>query len=147
MENPSRFHPGQSGNPGGRPPGALNKTTTMANALLEGESEKIMRALIEKAIAGNVYALRLVVERLIPIPRDRFVQLPQSPIGTAAEITATLQIIFDAVSAGQLTPGEAQRLATLLESKRRAIETMILEERIAALEASAPNDAKGDLCP
>src|SRR4051794_181498 len=33
------FQPGQSGNPHGRPKGSRNKTTLLAEALLEGESK------------------------------------------------------------------------------------------------------------
>ena len=35
----SKFKTGQSGNPGGRPKGALNKATLATQALLEGEAE------------------------------------------------------------------------------------------------------------
>ncbi len=35
----SKFIPGQSGNPSGRPKGALNKTTLASRALLDGEAE------------------------------------------------------------------------------------------------------------
>jgi hypothetical protein len=36
-----RFRPGQSGNPAGRPVGSRNKATLAAEALLDGEAEKL----------------------------------------------------------------------------------------------------------
>jgi hypothetical protein len=38
-----RFKPGQSGNPAGKKPGTLNKTTILAQALLDNEAEEILR--------------------------------------------------------------------------------------------------------
>jgi len=39
----SKFKTGQSGNPGGRPKGALNKATLATQALLDGEAEALTR--------------------------------------------------------------------------------------------------------
>ena len=132
----TKFKPGQSGNPRGRPKGALNKTTMLAKALLDGQAEELVQALINKAIGGNVYALRLAIERLIPISRERAVSLPRSNATTSQQITDALQGILDAVGTGEITPGEAQKLSAILENKRKAIETAMLEERIAALETA-----------
>ncbi len=51
------FKLGQSGNPGGRPRGARNKTTLAIEALLDGEAETITRKAIELAKAGDMSAL------------------------------------------------------------------------------------------
>jgi hypothetical protein len=40
----------------------------------------------------------------------------------------------DAVGAGDITPDEGHAMASILEAKRKAIETIELESRIAALE-------------
>lgn len=61
-----RFLKGYSGNPRGKLPGTLHKTTRLAKALLEGEAENLVRKCIELALAGDVTALRLCLERLIP---------------------------------------------------------------------------------
>jgi hypothetical protein len=42
--------------------------------------------------------------------------------------------VADAVGAGEITPDEGQAMASILEAKRKAIETVELESRIAALE-------------
>jgi hypothetical protein len=55
----ARFRKGQSGNPSGRPPGARNKTTLAAEALLDGEAEALTRKAIERALEGDTTALRL----------------------------------------------------------------------------------------
>lgn len=73
------FQKGQSGNPAGRPRGARNKATLAAEALLDGEAETITRKAVEHAKAGDPWAVRLCLERVLPARRDRPVnfQLPQ----------------------------------------------------------------------
>ena len=93
-----------------------------------------MRALVRKAAAGNLKALRLCVERLVPPTRERALPIHIPAASSAVEITLALQAIFRALGDGQLTPGEAHKLAAILENQRKAIETAELEQRIAALE-------------
>jgi len=54
------FEPGRSGKPNGRPKGSRNKTTLVLEALLDGQSEAIIRKLLEKATDGDTIALRLL---------------------------------------------------------------------------------------
>ena len=60
------FKPGQSGNPAGRPKGACHRTTLAIEALLDGEGEAITRKAIEAAKAGDMVAIRLVLDRICP---------------------------------------------------------------------------------
>ncbi len=69
-----RFQKGVLGNPKGRPKGARNKTTTMAEALLEGQAEALVQKVVSMALKGNITALRLCLERLIPPKRAPAVQ-------------------------------------------------------------------------
>jgi hypothetical protein len=57
------FEPGQSGNPKGRPKGARNNATILAEALLDGEANAITRKLIETPLRGDTTALRLCLDR------------------------------------------------------------------------------------
>jgi hypothetical protein len=58
-------------------------------------------------------------------------------VSTAADVVAALGAILAAVSRGELTPDEGGMITGLLETKRKAIETVELEGRIAALEQRA----------
>ena len=53
----------------GRPEGSRNKATIALQSLLDAEGEKITRRAIEMALEGDVTAMRLVMERLIPPAR------------------------------------------------------------------------------
>ncbi len=69
------FEKGQSGNPGGRPPGARNRATIIAESLLQGETETITRLAIERAKTGDMAALRLCLDRVAPPLRHRAIRL------------------------------------------------------------------------
>jgi hypothetical protein len=133
------FEPGQSGNPRGRPRGARNKATLAVEALLEGEAEALSRKAVELALAGDVTALRLCLDRLMPPRRDRPVTLDLPAISTAADVIGASAALVSAAAAGEVTPSEAAQLARLVEVHVRAIETHELHERIARLEADAAN--------
>ena len=79
-EKDTRYKPGQSGNPAGRPKGARNKATVAAEALLEGEAETITRKCIDLALEGDHTALRLCLSRILPVARERNIQLDLPPL-------------------------------------------------------------------
>ena len=60
-----RFAPGQSGNQRGRPKGARNRATQAAETVLLDEAEALTRKCVEVALAGDVTALRLCLERIL----------------------------------------------------------------------------------
>jgi hypothetical protein len=60
------FKAGQSGNPTGKRLGTRNKATMAAQALLDGEADALTRRAVELALEGNMAALRLCLERLLP---------------------------------------------------------------------------------
>jgi hypothetical protein len=58
------FEPGQSGNPGNGRPGSRNKATLAAAVLLDGKSEALTRKGVEAALVGDIFAMKLCLERL-----------------------------------------------------------------------------------
>src|SRR6266404_9435776 len=132
--NPSQFQKGQSGNPAGRPRGSRNKATLAAEALLEGELERLTRETIDRAMDGDPLLLRLCITRLMPAPRGRRVQLALAAGGDMENIAASLEATVRAVAEGVISPLEATDLAEVIELQRRTIETGDLERRLARLE-------------
>ena len=60
---------------------------------------------------------------------------------TAADIVAGLSEVAAAMANGKITPDEAQAVAAVLEGKRRAVETVALEARIATLEQERSDES------
>ena len=128
------FKPGQSGNPKGRPKGARNKSTLAFEALLDGEAEAITRKAIEKAKGGDMTAIRLCLDRLVPPVKDRPVTFEMPQIESAADAATAAGAVGEAVAAGELTPCEASEVSKVLGAYVATLETSELEQRITKLE-------------
>jgi hypothetical protein len=128
------FRKGQSGNPTGKPKGTRHRTTMAIQELLDGEAEKLTRKCVELALSGDTTALRLCMERLAPVLKSRPVTIELPVVETAADILKAQSAAIQAMAAGEITPDECATVTGVLETKRKAIETVEIEQRIAALE-------------
>ena len=131
------FPKGRSGNPRGRPLGARNAATLIAEKLLDGEAERLTRKAVEMALAGDTTALRICIDRILPPRRDRLVRFKLPELGSADGAMKALAAITMAVAQGDLTPGETAELSRLVEAYVKAIEASDFEQRIKALECAA----------
>ncbi len=130
----TKFKPGQSGNPAGKPSGARHKTTIAAQALLDGEGEALTRKCVELALEGNIPALRLCLERILPPSRERPVKISLPNTSSAEGIDQAAEEILKGVATAQLLPAEGTALSNIIEKRRAALETFDIEKRIAVLE-------------
>ena len=119
MTDPARtatgqFLPGRSGNPAGRPLGARNKSTLLLELLDKGESETIVRAVIDRALAGDRVALRACFTRLLPAAKDAPIAIGLPELASVEDVAEAGSALIAAVAMGEITPCEAQRVMTLL---------------------------------
>ena len=132
----TRFQPGNPGGPG-RPFGSRNAATIALDAMADGDAHAVLTAMLEKAKAGDQRAAEIVLARVWPVRKGRPVTLSIPPIVTATDIVAALGVVADAMAAGEITPEEGASVASVLEVKRRSIETSELAARIEAIEKGA----------
>jgi hypothetical protein len=128
------FRPGRSGNPSGRPKGARNRATLAMEALLDGEAEELTRKAIELAKCGDMGALRLCMDRLLPARRDRAVNFALPKLETPADAVKANAALVEAVAEGELTPSEAAELAKLVEGFTRTVDLHDIQARLDKLE-------------
>jgi uncharacterized protein DUF5681 len=128
------FQPGQSGNPAGRPPGARNKATVIAEMLLQGEAEELTRMVIDCAKRGSTSALRMCLDRLVPRSRHRTIAIELPPLKSAADAASVVAAVTAQVAAGEITPREGGEMLKLVDVFLRTYESTILEERVKRLE-------------
>ena len=79
-------------------------------------------------------AARIVLDRLAPVRRGRPVQFNLPDADTAEGLSTAFAAVLRAVAGGELTPEEGMAVSSVLEARRKAIETAELEARIAAVE-------------
>src|ERR1700722_799101 len=129
----TRFQPGNPGGPG-RPQGSRNKATLALDKIADDAGEDILKKMVEAALDGELRAGELVLQRIWPSRKSRPIALTLPAIQSASDVVAAVGAVADAVGAGEITPDEGQAVASILEAKRRAIETVDLEARLSALE-------------
>ena len=129
-----RFAPGASGNPAGKPVGARNRSTLAILSLLDGDGEAIMAKAVALAKKGDPVALRLCIERLVPVMRGAVVELALPEIRKAEDVRDGCAAVISAAAEGRISLKEAREFMQLLDIQRRAIETQDLAVRVEMLE-------------
>ena len=127
-----KFAPGNKAS-SGRPPGrgAAAELREALGADLEG----IVATVKARALAGDMAAARLILDRLVPSLRP--VEIPTvlaMPAG--ATLAGQAQAVIEAAAAGELAPGQAMQIVTALGGVAKIIEATELVRRIEALEAA-----------
>src|SRR6516162_6831432 len=128
------FQKGQSGNPAGRPRGIVNRATALAQTLLSERAEGIARKVIELAEEGDMAAIRVCMDRLVPPIKHQPVAVELPPLEKAADSVEAVASIAAAVAAGDLTAAEAAELAKVVDVYVGALASQGFEERLSALE-------------
>jgi hypothetical protein len=114
----------------------------LAEQLLDGEAATITRKAIELAKQGDLVALRLCLERIVPPRRERPVNFTLPEINSVDHAANAMAIITRAVANGELTPTEAAELSRVIEGYVKAVEATEIERRLRLLEERAIRDAK-----
>ena len=131
---PRAWKPGQSGNPEGRKRGSGE--VAKLRAAIVAHVPTIIERLTAAALAGDVGAARLLLERVIPPLKAAEVAVPLAlPDGT---LTEQGRAVLGAVAAGRIAPGQGAALLAAIGTLARVVEVDELERRIAALEAGVP---------
>ncbi len=119
----------------GRPKGSRNQATIALQHMLDGHGEAITKKCALMALQGDPVALRLCMDRLLAPRREPPAKFRLAPVTTAGEVAAAVDAVLQAVAAGRLTPAEGERIAAILEGRRRVIETEEHERRLQKLES------------
>ena len=126
-----RFAPGNKASPG-RPPG--RGPVAELRATLATDLDKIIDTLRTQALAGDMQAIRIILDRVQPTlrPVDMPTTLNLPTDGTLAE---QARAVVQAAADGDLAPAQAAQIVTALGGVAKIIETTELVSRIEALEA------------
>jgi len=105
--------------------------------MLEQRAEELVNKLVAMAVAGNIGALRLCLDRLVPARRNEplFCELPPLAEAADAAVAATAAIV-SAATAGDVTADEAAKLAKVISLYINSLEAHQFEDRLAKLEGA-----------
>ena len=122
---------GKSGNPKGRPPGR-GQSAQFREALAKRLPE-VLQAVVDAAIAGDMQAARIILERTLPAlkPLESTIEGMALPTGT---LTQQARDILASVSRGEVAPGQAAQLVASIGAVAKIAEVDELTARIEALE-------------
>lgn len=132
----TKWKPGQSGNPKGKPKGSgeVQKLREAIGLHVPG----IIKQLLTAAKGGDVQAARLLLERVLP-PLKAVEQA--SPLTLPdGSLTEQGRAVLAAVGAGELAPGQGAQLITAIGSLARVVEIDEIAARLAALEEKHHGD-------
>jgi hypothetical protein len=120
----------------GRPKGSRNRRTIIVEQLFAGEIEAVAKVAISLARQGDMSAIKEILARVAPPRRGAPITVSGFPkIAGVADVPPALARLAEHVAAGELSPEEAQALATVLREFVNASETVDMERRLADLES------------
>ena len=128
----TKFQKGQSGNPAGKKPGTKDKRTELRE-LLKPRAPELLQVVLEQALAGDLTAARLILDRILP-PVRATSEPVKMELPKGATLSEQAQAVVAAATSGELTTDEAAGLMAVLQGQLRIKEQDELERRLAALE-------------
>src|SRR6476660_2613429 len=112
------FQKGQSGNQDGRPKGSRNATTIALESLLDGQAPALTQKAIDLALTGDMAALRLCLDRILPPRKDSPVAFDLPEMKTLNDAVPAMGALVKAVGQGELTPTEAAELTKMVQASK-----------------------------
>ena len=104
------FQPGQSGNPAGRPRGSVNRQLLM----LRDAADQILPVLIEKALAGDMDAAKLILDR--GVPKMKPVSPPEAISLPGGGLMDQIRALLQQVASGEVSASAAGEMLDLMSS-------------------------------
>lgn len=135
VESSHKFPKGRSGNPAGRPRGSKSKSTQLIEKLVNNhiaDVRDILAVTVEQAKAGESWAVREILARLWPVPRDRTTVFELREIRSQADVVAANNDLLQAAASGRLSPEQAGLLAQVVAAQSKALANAELLDLAAA---------------
>ncbi len=126
------FKKGISGNKAGRPLGIPDKRTKF-RSLLDNHAENLLQTVVQAALAGDMTAARLCLDRCIPVLKPQTEAQPINIDLTGSGVEQSRKIL-QAVSDGIIAIDEAVQLLAGIASSMKILEVTELEDRLKRLE-------------
>lgn len=125
--HPTRWKPGESGNPNGRP----GKGAAIRRQLMEMTPEAL-KSLKEGIIAGDVTCLRIWAERCDPSPKSTLE--PVEFLCDTTDLTKAALSVIAAISKGQVAPDVGTQIIAGIAAAAKVAEVDEIRRELEALQ-------------
>ncbi|MFH1658553.1 MAG: DUF5681 domain-containing protein [Pseudomonadota bacterium] len=126
------WKPGESGNPTGRPKGALNKKTLLVEEF-EKEGSAIARVVINAAKNGDIQAANIALMRLAP-PLKAECRRINIALNTDSSLTEQAKQVLEAIASGNIDPENGRLLIDCIGRFAGLKQIEELEDRLLSIE-------------
>lgn len=123
-----KFQPGQSGNPAGRKKGSVNRQL----AMLREAAEKVLPLLVERALAGDFDAQRMIMDRALP--RLKPMTPPEPFTLPDGDLLVQIQTVLRQVADGELSPTAAAEVVGMVATAAKVEEIDQLRNEVNSLK-------------
>lgn len=129
-DSKGRWLPGKSPNPKGRPASA-----SKVRAYIEPSCEALIDKAISLALDGDVAALRICLDRVVPSLKPELPPVKVPGFLEATTITGKCKVIAEAVGQGIVGVDSGKSMLDMLVTLTKLYEMENIEKRLEALEA------------
>jgi hypothetical protein len=126
----------------GRPKGSRNKSSSPGQDVLNQYAERLVLKCISMAGQGDVGAMRLCMERILPVRRDALVKVSLPRIGTAQEVNKAAEKVTQVMGRGKITPTDAEKMMNVIQMRSQIIDSVVGEGRLAKVEKMMKTDSR-----
>lgn len=109
-----QFKKGYSGNIKGRPYGVRNKISSTIQQIFENDASEIAYKLVELAKGGDLSAIKLILERVYPAPKNKELYFTLPKINDKSGIDKAKGEIQQAFVNGEIASAEAKEALEFL---------------------------------
>ena len=126
----------------GRPPGSRNKKTMLLQELLDDYGKVVVQRVIKKAAEGDRTAMKIVIERVLPVAQENRMEMDLPELRSTADLTIASAAVIEALARGEITVEQSRAMAELLQAHRNLFMSEEIERRVAALEQGRSTTGK-----
>jgi len=124
----TKFKKGESGNPAGRPPGTVNRQL----AMLREAADRVLPLVVDRALAGDAEAQRLILDRALPRAKP---MTPAEPFALPeGELLDQVQAVLRQVADGELSPTAGAEVVGMVATAAKVEEIDSLRAELNSLK-------------
>jgi hypothetical protein len=128
-----RFAVGNAGGPG-RPRSAVSRGAVELDEIGADMGKQLLQVMMDKAMAGDTEAAKLLLSRIWPARRGRPVEIESTPIKAVPDYVSAATDVTNAVMRGEMTPHEGHAVSSMLELQVKTIDMAVVMRKIDELE-------------